>query len=453
MNLNKHISKIYFIGIGGIGMSALAKYMLHLGKEVAGYDRTPSVITQSLSDEGVFIQFDDDLRLVPEDFFDKKTLVVFTPAVKRGANQILDFFLENDYQVLKRAELLGKISELSKCLAIAGTHGKTTTAAILSHILKEAQVLATGFLGGIASNYNSNLILGGEEYMVMEADEYDRSFLQLKPFMSCITSTDADHLDIYKDKESLQETFKEFAALTLNSVFIHKGLDIPNAQSFAIEEEADFIAYDLKIEQGAQVFSVKTPQASYDHIKIYLPGKHNVLNTMAALAMASSIGIPLQTIAKALLSFKGVDRRFSYRINRDDFVLIDDYAHHPKEIEAIYRTLRNLYPLEKLTVVFQPHLFSRTNDFKEGFIDVLSKFDHVVLLPIYPAREKPIEGVTSAMLAEQIKMKNNNVMLVKAHEIVPALHFYKAKINAMLGAGNIGEMIKDVTRELQMSTV
>lgn len=453
MMLLKQFSRIYFIGIGGIGMSALAKYMLHLDKEVAGYDRTPSMITQSLSDEGVFIQFDDDLKLLPEEFFDKKTLVVYTPAVKRGANQILDFFIENDYQVLKRAELLGKISEQAKCLAIAGTHGKTTTAAILSHILKEAGVSATGFLGGIATNYNSNLVLGGEEFMVVEADEYDRSFLQLKPLISCITSTDADHLDIYNDKESLQETFKEFAALSAKTVFAKKGLDIPGAQTFAIEEKADFKAYDLKIDQGAQVFSVKTPDASLENIKIYLPGKHNVLNTMAALAMANSIGIPLQTIAKALLSFKGVDRRFSYRINREDFVLIDDYAHHPKEIEEIYNTLRNLYPLDKLTVVFQPHLYSRTKDFKEGFIDILSKFDHVVLLPIYPAREKPIEGVTSAMLAEQIKMKNKNVMLVKAHEIVPALHYYKAKINAMLGAGNIGEMIKDVEQDLSMSTV
>lgn len=451
--LLKQISKVYFIGIGGIGMSALARYMLHLGKEVAGYDRTPSVITQTLSDERVFIQFDDDLKLLPEAFFDKKTLVIYTPAVKRGANQILDYFIANDYQVLKRAELLGKISEQAKCLSIAGTHGKTTTAAILSHILKEAKVSATGFLGGIATNYDSNLVLGGEEYMVVEADEYDRSFLQLKPFMSCITSTDADHLDIYENKESLQETFKEFAALSTKTVFAKKGLDIPNAKTFAIDEQADYKAYDLKIEQGAQVFSIKTPDASLENIKIYLPGKHNVLNTMAALAMASSIGIPLQTIAKALLSFKGVDRRFSYRINKDDFVLIDDYAHHPKEIEEIYNTLRNLYPLDKLTVVFQPHLYSRTNDFKDGFIDILSKFDHVVLLPIYPAREKPIPGVTSAMLAEQIKMKNKNVILVKAHELIPALHFYKAKVNAMLGAGNIGEMVKDVARELQMSTV
>lgn len=447
MNTNT-LHKVYFIGAGGIGMSALAKYMLHLGKEVAGYDRTPSIITQTLSDLGMYIQFSDDLQLIPEKFIDKQTLIVYTPAIKKEENRILTYFLNQAYQVIKRAEFLAQITKNTISLAVAGTHGKTSTSSLLGHILKENNISATSFLGGIATNYNSNLLLGGDKYTVVEADEFDRSFLQLQPDYACITSIDADHLDIYKTKESLVDTFKEFASLAKKGLFVRKGIPIKGT-TYGIDENADYEATRIRIENESSFFDVKTPKEVIKNIKINQPGKYNVLNTMAALAMANSIGVSLQNIAKALLSYQGVHRRFSYRINTDTMVLIDDYAHHPTEINAVYETTRKLYPNNEILVIFQPHLFSRTRDFQEEFVTSLAKFDAILVLPIYPAREKPIQGISSKNLVNKIRKRNKQVSIIHPTEISNKIQEMKKSVVLMLGAGDIGEMVKDVEKELK----
>lgn len=448
MKLDK-IHSVYFIGIGGIGMSALARYMLHLEKEVGGFDRTPSVLTQALSDLNIFIQFIDELKFIPNQFLDKEsTLIVYTPAVKRNENALLDYFFENKYKVVKRAELLGIITQNTICLAVAGTHGKTTTSSILGHILKETKVPATSFLGGIAENYNSNLILGGDKYSVVEADEFDRSFLQLQPDIACITSVDADHLDIYKNAEDLVNAFKEFGVLAKQKLLVRKGIPI-ESDTYGIDEKSDYDASNLRIEKGAYIFDVKTPTENIENLKIFLPGQHNVLNTMAALAMANSIGVPLQAIAKALLSYKGVQRRFSYRLQTEDYILIDDYAHHPTEINSVYKAISEMYPNTAVLAIFQPHLFSRTRDFESGFVTSLAQFDEVFVLPIYPAREHPIAGVSSDALVSKIKNLNPNVKLVLPKDLMQKARESNKRVIVMMGAGDIGEMVSDVKEFLE----
>jgi UDP-N-acetylmuramate--alanine ligase len=450
MKINE-INRVYFIGAGGIGMSALARYLIHLGKQVAGYDRTPSTITLALSDLGMYIQFADDLKLIPQDFFKKDTLIVYTPAVKRDENYQLDYFLSNDFKVIKRAELLAIITNNTISIAVAGTHGKTSTSSLLGHILKLSDVSATSFLGGVTENYQSNLILGGNQYTVVEADEFDRSFLQLSPDYACITSIDADHLDIYGQAENLENTFKEFASLTKKKLFVRKGIPIQGI-SFGIEENADYNATNIRIENGVYIFDVQTPTEKIVDLKIKQPGRYNVLNTVAALAMANNIGVSLQDIAKALLSYRGVKRRFSYIINNENLILIDDYAHHPTEIDAVYKSLRELYPNNKILSIFQPHLYSRTRDFESDFIQVLSRFDKIMLLPIYPAREKPILGVSSQNLVDKIKTHNKNVSLVQSDELVSKIKECNYKIVLMIGAGDIGEMIKEVKQKIKKTT-
>ena len=446
MKLND-IHKVYFIGAGGIGMSALAHYMIYLGKNVAGYDRTPTEITQGLSDMGMYIQFTDDLKLIPNLFLDKNTWVVYTPAIKREENRILEYYLSNDYKVVKRAEYLALITKDTISLAVAGTHGKTSTTSLLGHILKVSNIPTTSFLGGIAANYNSNLIIGGNTYTVVEADEFDKSFLQLTPDYACITSIDADHLDIYGQAENLKSTFKEFATLAKKKLFVRKGIPI-NGITYGINEDADYNATNLRIENGVYIFDVNTLSDQIKDLKIQQPGKHNVLNTVAALAMANSIGVSLQDIAKALLSFKGVNRRFSYRIKTADLVMIDDYAHHPTEIDAMFKTVREIYPKDKVLVVFQPHLYSRTRDFEDDFVASLSQFDDIILLPIYPAREKKIAGVSSNVLVTKIKETNLNVKLVEKKHLIQKIKEVNNKIVLMLGAGDIGEMVKGVAASL-----
>jgi len=448
LNLSK-IHSVYFIGIGGIGMSALARYMKHIGKEVAGFDRTPSPITQAISDLNLYIQFVDDLNFVPNAFLEKEnTLIVYTPAVKRHENALLDYFLTNEYNVVKRAELLGIITQNTICLAVAGTHGKTTTSSILGHILKEAQVSATSFLGGIAENYNSNLIVGGDKYAVVEADEFDRSFLQLHPDISCITSVDADHLDIYNNAEELLAAFEQFGALSTQKLFVRKGIQI-EGQTYGLNDKADYDAQNLRIEKGAYIFDVKTPTENLQNIKIFLPGQHNVLNTMAALAMANSIGVSLKAIAEALLSYKGVHRRFSYRIQSDAFVLIDDYAHHPTEINSVIEAVTEMYPDKEVLAVFQPHLYSRTRDFELGFVESLAQFDEILVLPIYPAREHPIQGITSDAMVRKIKKLNQNAQLVEPSELKYEIAKSEKQVVVMMGAGDIGEMVFDVQEYLK----
>ena len=442
MNL-ENIHNIYFVGIGGIGMSAIARYFAVNGKRVAGYDKTPSQITSGLEELGIKIHFEDRLKNIPISFLDKnKTVVVYTPAVSKNHTE-LNYFLDNNFTVLKRAEILGKITENTFCLAVSGTHGKTTTSAILGHIMFQEK--ATSFLGGIAENYNSNLILGEDKVSVVEADEFDRSFLQLSPNIACVTSMDADHLDIYGEAAALEESFVAFTNKVSDTLIVAKGLPLEGL-TYAVNEDADYKAFNVKIESGKYVFDVQTPSDIIKNIEFHLPGNHNVMNALAALAMADVYGISLESIKLGLSTFKGVKRRFSYKIKTNDFVLIDDYAHHPTEINAIENSIREMYPNEKVLVVFQPHLFSRTRDFIDDFATALSKFNEILLLDIYPARELPIAGVDSEWLFN--KIKNKHKKLTQKNNLVKDIKNSSAKVVVMIGAGDIGMMIDEVTNQL-----
>ena len=446
MNL-ENIHNVYFIGIGGIGMSAIASYFKSNGKNVAGYDRKSSSITSSLQETGMNIHFNDSIKLIPDEFKNnERCLIVYTPAIPKDHSEF-SYFLKNSFIILKRAEVLGEITRNTFCFAVAGTHGKTTTSTILGHILKDSGVDATSFLGGISENYNSNLILGGNDISVVEADEYDRSFLKLSPNIACITSMDADHLDIYGEHSALETSFIEFSDKVSDTLIVKKGLQI-KGKTFGLDEAADYDAKNLKIENGAYIFDVQTPSDYIENIKINLPGKHNVLNTVAALAMANNYGVPLHTIAKALLTFKGIKRRFSYVIKTKNMVLIDDYAHHPTEINAVIDSVQELYPTKKVLGIFQPHLFSRTKDFVDEFSKSLSRFDELILLDIYPARELPIEGVTSNWLLDKILIKNKQVS--SKEKLVENVLKSQAQIIVMIGAGDIGELVDVIKNKLSV---
>lgn len=445
MNIN-NIHNVFFVGVGGIGMSAIARYFVALGKNVAGYDKTPSQITSDLEILGVEIHFEDDIKNIPISYLNKeKTLVIFTPAIPKNQSELI-YFKENNFNVLKRSQVLGMISKKTFCLAVAGTHGKTTTSAILGHIMKS--VNATSFLGGISENYNSNLLLGEDKICVVEADEFDRSFLQLHPNIACITSMDADHLDIYKEAAALEESFIAFSQQVSETLIIAKGLPIKGL-TYAVNETADYMAFNMKIDSGKYIFDVKTPISEIKNIEFHLPGKHNVMNALAALAMADVYGISLEEIKESFATFKGVKRRFTYKIKTPDFVLIDDYAHHPTEISAVENAIREMYPTEKVLVVFQPHLFSRTKDFADDFAASLSKFDEVLLLDIYPARELPIPGIDATWLLN--KIENKNKKLTHKKTLLKDIQQSSAKVVAMLGAGDIGVMITDITNQILKS--
>jgi len=443
-----HTQNIYFIGIGGIGMSALARYFKFQGKNVAGYDKTSTSLTRILESEDVTVFYDETMNVVPARFKEKEnTLVVYTPAVP-AAHEQLHFFKENKFILKKRAEVLGLISKGKTTLAVAGTHGKTTTTAILGHLLKETGAKITGFLGGISEDIQSNLILKGDEVIVVEADEYDRSFLHLSPNIAAITSMDADHLDIYGGKEELENTFKEFAALVPEngSLFVKNGLPLEGI-TFGVEDKADYSIVNIRIENGTYHFDVKAPREVLEGFRFNLPGKHNLLNAITALAMAIQYGTPTAELARALYSFKGVKRRFSYKIKSDKLVLIDDYAHHPAEIAAVHQAVREMHPGKKALAVFQPHLFSRTKDFADDFAESLSLFDELMLLDIYPARELPIEGVTSDWLLEKVENTNKKVIALK--ELSEEIKKSNPELVVLMGAGSIGEEVETVKKALE----
>ncbi|ANW94839.1 UDP-N-acetylmuramate--alanine ligase [Wenyingzhuangia fucanilytica] len=441
----KNIHNIYFVGIGGIGMSAIASYFVANGKLVSGYDKTPSVVTKVLNEQGVEISFVDEVSTIDKSFLDKeKTLVVYTPAIPKDG-KILNYFQQNGFEVLKRSALLGLITKNTVCYAVAGTHGKTTTSSILGHIMHVCGTGATSFLGGITENYNSNLILGEDKISVVEADEFDRSFLQLSPNVACITNMDADHLDIYGEKEALETSFRDFANKVSDTLIVKKGLPVKGL-TYGVEEEADYVAQNVKIEHGSFVFDVKTPNGFVNDIVFHLPGRHNVSNALVSIAMAEKHGLELEDIKNALSSYRGVKRRFSYKIKEDNFVLIDDYAHHPTEIEAVENAVREMYPQQKIMAIFQPHLFSRTRDFIDDFAKSLSKFDELILLDIYPARELPIEGVTSAWLLDKIENKNKSLQTKEA--AILSVKNTDATVVVMIGAGDIGVLVEEVTTAL-----
>lgn len=444
------VSNVYFIGVGGIGMSALARYFVANKKCVAGYDKTPSHITKDLQNLGVDIHFKDTVEAIDAKFLNKDTtLVVYTPAIPKTHSE-LSYFVTNGFTVQKRSVVLGEVTKQTQCLAVAGTHGKTTTTSILGHLLNACNLPVTAFLGGISENYNSNLILNGTEITVVEADEFDRSFLTLAPDLACITSMDADHLDIYGDATELTKTFKEFSECIKpnGKLFVKNGLPL-NGITYGIEDDSDYSAKNVKIINGSYVFDVQTPNGLYKDIEFNLPGRHNLSNAIIALAMAVEFGCPYHQLAKALASYKGVKRRFTYQIKTKDLVFIDDYAHHPEEINAVHQAVREMYPGQKVLAVFQPHLYSRTKDFVDGFAESLSKFDEILLLDIYPARELPIEGVTSAWLLG--KINNPNSALVSKPQLIEKIKSSNAQVIITLGAGDIGEEVVRIKEALQIA--
>ncbi|MBC2838986.1 UDP-N-acetylmuramate--L-alanine ligase [Robiginitalea sp. SC105] len=431
------VHRVYFIGIGGIGMSALARYFVRSGKEVAGYDKVPTPLTRALESEGAYVHYADSVAEVPGAFKEAAgTLVVYTPAVP-ASHAELAFFRQEGFQVVKRSQLLGMISRETRCLAVAGTHGKTTTSCILAHLLKEAGLEVMAFLGGVSEDFGSNFLMEGTEFSVVEADEYDRSFLWLEPEVACVTSMDADHLDIYGDDATLKATFAEFARKVRpgGTLVVRNGLPLQGL-TYGIDDDAQYTIRNLRTEEGAYRFDIHTPEHTYRSVRFAKPGRHNLLNGLAAFTMAVQVAPQPDRLVKALATFKGVERRFSYKLNTEQLIFIDDYAHHPTEIDAVCDAIREMHPGREILAVFQPHLFSRTRDFGAEFARSLSRFDAIWLLDIYPAREEPIEGIDSAWLLGQIR--NPRKRLIEKSRLIPEITRENPQILLTIGAGDIG---------------
>jgi UDP-N-acetylmuramate--alanine ligase len=436
------IDRVYFVGIGGIGMSALARYFAKRGCLVSGYDKTRTNLCAALEEEGIAIQYSDDTAFFPEAFQTGRaeTLIVYTPAIPSNA-ALLNYFKENGFSLKKRSEVLGLISAGQFCIAVAGTHGKTTTSAMIAHILKATGFDCTAFLGGIATNYNSNFLLGDNDTVVVEADEYDRSFLALHPDIAVITSMDADHLDIYGDSSQLEESFKLFAGQLKpgGTLIVKSGLPITTGLTYGLNSRAEINALDVRIEDGYFVFNFVSGALEINNIRMLLPGKHNVENAVAAIAVALKIGIDPMLVKEAIGAFKGVRRRFEYVVKSDAHIYIDDYAHHPEELRACFNAVRELYPEKKLSVIFQPHLFSRTRDFADAFAEVLSTADDLLLLEIYPAREMPIEGIDAEMLLNKINLQQK--ARCNKDDVASLIKEKNPELLLTVGAGDIDTLI------------
>ena len=447
MNLND-IHNVYFIGIGGIGMSALARYFKFVNKNVVGYDKTASPLTAELTTLGIDIHYDDNPDLVEKNDYDvASTLVVFTPAVPIDHKEY-QYFLKNGFEIKKRSEVLGLITNDTFCLAVAGTHGKTTTSSILAHLLKETGTPFSAFLGGISEDFNSNFFFSGTDYAVVEADEFDRSFLRLTPTVACITSMDADHLDIYGTNEALQDSFRDFVNCIKpnGKLFVRNGLPLEGL-TYGIEDDSDYCIRNIRVEHGTYIFDLNTPEKTLSGVKFNKPGRHNLLNGLVAFAMAVETGSPIHRLAEALETFKGVQRRFSYEVKEPDFIYIDDYAHHPTEINAVYDAIAEMHPNKKVLAIFQPHLFSRTKDFADEFATSLSKFDAVILLDIYPAREKPLSGITSEWLLE--KIENPSKKVVQKANLIDEIKRQNPEVLVTMGAGDIGLEVQKIKKEFE----
>ncbi len=437
------VKNVYLIGIGGIGMSGLARYFHKRGCLVCGYDKTATALTAALIQEGIEISFTDDADTIPQHFLNQteENLIIYTPAIPTDS-QILNAFKNKGISVYKRSQVLGKLSEGMFTIAVAGTHGKTTTSTIIAHILTHSGYGCSAFLGGIATNYNSNVLFAENNVLVAEADEFDRSFLTLHPDISVITSTDPDHLDIYGDDNQLKNSFKLFAAqLKTNGKLLKKyGLQIDGGKTYGNHPSADCRYSNIVVKEGSFYFNYHDENHQINNIKIDLPGQHNVENATAAIYVALNLGLSADAIKSALAAFMGVKRRFEFIYRSANKVYIDDYAHHPEELKACFNAARTLYPEKKLTVIFQPHLFTRTRDFAADFIKVLSTADDLILLDIYPAREKPIEGINSDMLLQQITSPSKQKC---GKEEV--LHLWKNDLPELLltvGAGDIDTLVQ-----------
>ena len=453
----EQFTSIYFIGAGGIGMSALVRYFLSENKRVAGYDKTPSPLTLALEEEGAILHYEDNTSFITESFLDTtKTLVIYTPAIPSSHTEFT-FFKERDYTIMKRAEVLGLLTKSSKGLCVAGTHGKTTTSAILAHLLHSSKVGCTAFLGGITQNYHTNLLLSkNSPYTVIEADEFDRSFHSLSPYISIITSADPDHLDIYGTEEAYFESFEHYTSLIQpgGKLIIRENLPIKPRLNKQVElltyskESGDYYAENITIENGELFMDFIGPNIRIDNIQLGVPVTINIENSIAALAVAHSCGATPAELKEAMATFKGVERRFDFVLKNSNHTLINDYAHHPAEIKQSILSIKELYPNKKLTVIFQPHLYSRTNDFYLNFADSLSLANEVILLPIYPAREEPISGVSSELIYKHLN-KDLDKTLTSKSKLVKLLESKKPEIILTLGAGDINLMLPEIKTLLE----
>lgn len=452
--MNTSIKNIYFLGIGGIGMSALARYFRLKGYTVAGYDKTPSPLTEKMRlEEGIAVNYEDDEKAIAPEFCDQETtLVIYTPAVP-GDNRQMIFFQQAGFVLHKRAEVLGMISRQGKAICVAGTHGKTTVSTMTAFLLKNSAVGCNAFLGGISVNFGTNLLLDPQSpFMVIEADEFDRSFLHLSPEMAVITSMDEDHLDIYENKANLTEAFEEFARRVHpdGKLFLKKGLALQNTQAtgeYGVEVEAEYRADHLRIEDGRFVFDYHGRKADIPGLVLGIPGRLYVENATAAITLALEAGVTPGEIRKALPEFKGVARRFNIWVREENRVYIDDYAHHPREIEATLRSIREMWPDKQMTVVFQPHLFTRTRDFYPEFAASLSLADRVILLDIYPAREIPLPGITSGVICERLTVPGRILSKPALLEFVS--REFKDGILITMGAGDIDRLVGEITARLK----
>lgn len=453
------ITSVYFVGVGGIGMSALARYFAVKGKHVAGYDKTPSDLTAALINEGIRIHYMDDVALIPADCKQvDSTLVVYTPAIPETHTE-LNFFRENGFTLMKRAQVLGEITRSERGLCVAGTHGKTTTSSMLAHLLKQSHVDCNAFLGGILKNYNSNLMLSDKsDLAVIEADEFDRSFHWLNPYMAVITAVDPDHLDIYGTPEAYRESFEHFTSLIRpdGCLVMKKGLQLQprlpkgaKLYTYSATEEADFFARNIRIGNGDIVFDFVTPTGCIEDVKLGVPVKVNIENGVAAMALAQLNGVTDEEIKRGMASFAGPVRRFDFHLKSNDIFLLDDYAHHPAELKASIQSVKELYPDKKITGIFQPHLYTRTRDFAADFAASLSLLDELILLDIYPAREEPIPGVTSQLIFDQVTLKKKR--MIKKEELLDLVKKEAAdfQVVLMLGAGNIDRLVEPVKQILE----
>lgn len=456
--MNK-FNKYYFLGIGGIGMSALARYYNVKGFQVAGYDRTETKLTMDLKAEGIEVCYNENVNHIPANFTNpKNTLIVLTPAIPQDHPQ-LQYFKDRNFTILKRAQVLGEITKLSKGICIAGTHGKTTTSTITAHLLYQSQVSCSAFLGGIANNYNTNLLLSKDSNLVViEADEYDRSFHQLSPYMAVITSADADHLDIYETPEAFRESFEHFTSLIRpgGALIMRQGINVnPKLQkgvklySYSMDEGGDFHAENIKIAKGEIHFDFVTPTDRIADVRLGVPVRINVENSVAAMALAWLNGVTAEEIRVGISSFSGIYRRFNIVYKSEKTVYMDDYAHHPSELKASISSIKDLYPGRKITGVFQPHLYTRTRDFADAFAESLSLLDELILLDIYPARELPIEGVTSEIILRNVKLENKT--LCSKENLLPLLKEKQLDVLVTFGAGDIDKFVPLIKNQLKQA--
>lgn len=454
MNMDE-IKAVYFVGAGGIGMSALIRYFLFNNKKVGGYDRVRTDLTESLKLEGALIHYEDDVNSIPDIFKDPThTLIVYTPAIPDNHSE-LTFFRNNNFEIMKRAQLLGLITRHNRSLCVAGTHGKTTTSSMLAHILKQSHLDCNAFLGGILKNYDSNLMLSSNsDLAVIEADEFDRSFHWLSPYMAVITAIDPDHLDIYGTEAAYRESFAKFVSLInpQGCLVIRKGIQLDTSgfkgkiYTYSAADGGDFHAENIRIENGDIIFDFVGPDVRIEDVYLGVPVKINIENGVAAMALAWLNGVEVKEVKAAMATFRGARRRFDFHLKTDKVVLIDDYAHHPAEIKASILSVRELYPDRKITGIFQPHLYTRTRDFAADFATSLSLLDELILLDIYPAREEPIPGVSSEIIFNKVAIENKH--LLKMSELIDFMSSKSYDIVLMLGAGNIERLIDPVKEVL-----